>query len=127
MSSYYHYNGHQHHATTAGNAHHGGRNRRAPRLSMSQNAHRQLRQPRSAKELLDSVNLATFRLKFEAGRSFDLEDDMEFCPGLLTETDVSSPPAPPCACECERDPAVALPAAAAVPPPCRLSSPEQMG
>lgn len=29
------------------------------------------------------------RLRFEAGRSFDLDDDLEFCPGLLTEDDVS--------------------------------------
>ncbi len=56
---------------------------------MSQNP-RQLRQPRTTKELVDSVNLATFRVRFEAGRSFDLEDDMEFCPRLLTDADVST-------------------------------------
>jgi len=38
----------------------------------------------------DSANLTNFRLKFEAGRSFDIEDDLEFCPGLLTENDVST-------------------------------------
>jgi hypothetical protein len=43
------------------------------------------------KDLTDTVSLNTFRVKFEAGRSFDLEDDMEFCPGLLTESDVSTP------------------------------------
>jgi hypothetical protein len=42
------------------------------------------------KELTESVSVANFRMKFEAGRSFDLEDDMEFCPGLLTESDVSA-------------------------------------
>jgi hypothetical protein len=42
------------------------------------------------KELNESTNLATFRMKFEACRSFDLEDDMEFCPSLLTESDRSS-------------------------------------
>jgi hypothetical protein len=42
------------------------------------------------KDLTDSVSLNAFRAKFEAGRSFDLEDDMEFCPGLLTESDVSA-------------------------------------
>jgi hypothetical protein len=42
------------------------------------------------KELTDSANLNTFRMKFEAGRSFDLEDDLEFCPGLLTESDLVS-------------------------------------
>jgi hypothetical protein len=41
------------------------------------------------KELNETANLAAFRMRFEAGRSFDLEDDMEFCPGLLTESDVS--------------------------------------
>jgi hypothetical protein len=41
------------------------------------------------KELNESTNLAAFRMKFEACRSFDLEDDMEFCPSLLTESDVS--------------------------------------
>ncbi|KFZ12501.1 hypothetical protein V501_04213 [Pseudogymnoascus sp. VKM F-4519 (FW-2642)] len=56
MSSYYHYNAHQHPATQ----NHAGR----------------------------SPSITTFRQKFEAGRSFDLDDDMEFCPGLLTESDV---------------------------------------
>jgi hypothetical protein len=41
------------------------------------------------KELTETANLANFRMRFEAVRSFDLEDDMEFCPGLLTESDVS--------------------------------------
>lgn len=41
------------------------------------------------KELSETVSLSTFRNKFETSRSFDLEDDMEFCPGLLTESDVS--------------------------------------
>ncbi|EFW98521.1 hypothetical protein CMQ_4373 [Grosmannia clavigera kw1407] len=40
--------------------------------------------------MTDSLNLNTFRVKFEAGRSFDLEDDMEFCPGLLSENDLVS-------------------------------------
>ena len=69
--------------------HHGGRNRRAPRLSVSQNAQRQFRGVRSMKELTEVASLSTFRNKFETSRSFDLEDDMEFCPGLLTESDVS--------------------------------------
>jgi len=43
------------------------------------------------KELTESVSVSNFRSKFEAVRSFDLEDDMEFCPGLLTESDVSYP------------------------------------
>lgn len=42
------------------------------------------------KDLNESAALSAFRMKFEAGRSFELEDDLEFCPNLLTETDVSS-------------------------------------
>ncbi|EPE09280.1 hypothetical protein F503_07056 [Ophiostoma piceae UAMH 11346] len=45
---------------------------------------------RSMKELAENLNLSAFRVKFEAGRSFDLEDDLEFCPGLLTESDLVS-------------------------------------
>lgn len=41
------------------------------------------------KELTESVAVSTFRNQFETSRSFDLEDDMEFCPKLLTESDVS--------------------------------------
>ena len=41
------------------------------------------------KELTESPPTSAFRLRFEAGRSFDLDDDLEFCPGLLTEDDVS--------------------------------------
>lgn len=41
------------------------------------------------KELTEAASVAAFRTRFEAGRSFDLDDDLEFCPGLLTEDDVS--------------------------------------
>ncbi|KAK1639354.1 hypothetical protein BDP81DRAFT_313796 [Colletotrichum phormii] len=94
MSSYYQFNHHQAHPTPAvpgaSHNHHGGRNRRAPRLSVSQNQHKQFRGVRSMKELNDSTTLNLFRSKFEAVRSFDLEDDMEFCPGLLTDSDMNS-------------------------------------
>lgn len=90
MASYYNFNAHAHPAPPSHN-HHGGRNRRAPRVSVSQNSQRQFRGVRSMKELNDSAALSAFRMKFEAGRSFELEDDLEFCPGLLTETDVSIP------------------------------------
>lgn len=43
------------------------------------------------KELTESPPVSAFRARFEAGRSFDLDDDLEFCPGLLTEDDVSGP------------------------------------
>lgn len=40
------------------------------------------------KELTESPPTSAFRVRFDAGRSFDLDDDLEFCPGLLTEDDV---------------------------------------
>jgi hypothetical protein len=102
MSAYYfggHHQHHQqqhhagpsnHHPSTSHN-HHGGRSRRAPRLSNSQNSHKQFRGVKSMKELAESEAPAVtaFRARFEAGRSFDLDDDLEFCPGLLTDDDVS--------------------------------------
>lgn len=96
MSAYYY--GPQHHQPSSSSSHssasshnhHGGRSRRAPRLSASQNSHRPFRGVRSMKELTESPSTSAFRLRFEAGRSFDLDDDLEFCPGLLTEDDVSA-------------------------------------
>ncbi|KAK4118710.1 hypothetical protein N657DRAFT_329597 [Parathielavia appendiculata] len=95
MSTYYHFNAHQQLPTPAtaaavSHSHHGGRNRRAPKLSVAQNPQKQFRGVRSMKELTETANLAAFRMRFEAVRSFDLEDDMEFCPGLLTESDLVS-------------------------------------
>lgn len=40
------------------------------------------------KDLTESPAMSVFRAKFEAGRSFDLDDDMEYCPGLLDDDDV---------------------------------------
>ncbi|KAI1851641.1 hypothetical protein JX265_010725 [Neoarthrinium moseri] len=90
MSSYYQYNQPTAAAPSVSHNHHGGRNRRAPRLSVSQNSHRQFRGVRSMKELTESVAVSSFRTQFETSRSFDLEDDMEFCPKLLTESDLVS-------------------------------------
>lgn len=87
MASFYQYNAQP---PAVSHNHHGGRNRRAGRLSVSQNAQRQFRGVRSMKELNESAAMSAFRTKFEAIRSFELEDDLEFCPGLLTESDVSS-------------------------------------
>jgi hypothetical protein len=54
-----------------------------------------MRGGRTLKDLSDSAAISAFRNKFESVRSFDLEDDMEFCPNLLTENDVSDgSPAP---------------------------------
>jgi hypothetical protein len=77
MSSFYHYG-----AQPA--SHHSGRGRRAPRLS--QNSHKQFRSVRKEEEVV----VSTFRQRFEAGRSFDLDDDMEFCPNLLSDSDLVS-------------------------------------
>lgn len=90
MSAYYHFNAHPAQPAPVSHNHHGGRNRRAPRLSVSQNAQRQFRGVRSMKELTETASITAFRNKFETSRSFDLEDDMEFCPNLLTESDLVS-------------------------------------
>lgn len=42
----------------------------------------------------ESPAVTSFRRTFELGRSFDLDDDLDFVPGLITESDVSLP-APP--------------------------------
>ncbi|KFH48336.1 hypothetical protein ACRE_007910 [Hapsidospora chrysogenum ATCC 11550] len=90
MAMYYNFtNAHQQPPPTS-HSHHGSRNRRAPRLSVSQNAQRQFRGVRNMKEFNESASLSTFRTKFEAVRSFELEDDIEFCPALLTESDLVS-------------------------------------
>ncbi|KAL8844684.1 MAG: hypothetical protein Q9176_000784 [Flavoplaca citrina] len=89
MSAYY-YGPQTHHQSTMSShssSSHNHRSRRAPRLSASHNAHRQFRGVRSMKELTESPPISAFRARFEAGRSFDLDDDLEFCPGLLTEDD----------------------------------------
>ena len=40
------------------------------------------------KDLTESPSMSAFRVKFEAGRSFELDDDLEFCPHLLDDEDV---------------------------------------
>lgn len=37
----------------------------------------------------ESPAVTNFRRTFELGRSFDLDDDLDFVPGLITESDVS--------------------------------------
>ncbi|EHA48285.1 hypothetical protein MCOR27_006115 [Pyricularia oryzae] len=95
MSAYYQFHAHSQQPTPSApgpvsHSHHGPRTRRAPRLSVSQNSQKQFRGVRSMKELSETVAVNNFRNKFESCRSFDLEDDMEFCPGLLTESDLVS-------------------------------------
>ncbi|KAJ4151214.1 hypothetical protein LMH87_011928 [Akanthomyces muscarius] len=90
MASYYPYGAMPAQPGPVSHNHHGGRNRRTARLSVSQNSQRQFRGVRGMKEINESAALSAFRTKFEAVRSFDLEDDMEFCPGLLTESDLVS-------------------------------------
>lgn len=100
MSTYF-YGGHQHqvqnpHPMPQSHNHH-GRSRRAPRLSAAQNHHRQYRAPKSAKEpvVAEVPTLNAYRARFEAGRSFDLDDDLEFCPNLLTFDEVCGEPLSP--------------------------------
>jgi hypothetical protein len=69
------------------NNNHGGRSRRGPKMA-PQNPQRQFRGVKSMRELAEAPAVTAFRARFEAGRSFDLDDDLEFCPGLLTEDDV---------------------------------------
>lgn len=37
----------------------------------------------------ESPSVTSFRRTFELGRSFDLDDDLDFVPTLITESDVS--------------------------------------
>lgn len=98
MSQFFSYghNSHASHLNAHTHNHHGGRSRRAPRLSASQN-HKQFRQARTPKEfVVEPPTMLAFRRDFEAARSFDLEDDELFCPfHLLTEDDVSALALPP--------------------------------
>lgn len=64
-------------------------------MSVPQSSQKQFRGAKSMRELtVESPSVSAFRSQFEASRSFDLEDDMEFCPKLLTESDVSMPRSP---------------------------------
>jgi hypothetical protein len=98
MSAFF-YSGHQqqhhlqnHHSNSQQHNHH-GRSRRAPRLPAGHNPHRQYRAPKAPKEVVavEPASLTAYRQRFEAGRSFDLDDDLEFCPFLLTFDEVCSP------------------------------------
>lgn len=71
---------------------HHGRSRRNQRMSSAQPSNRQHRQQQLLQQqkqiekvvVSEPPALAAFRARFEAGRSFDLDDDLEFCPNLLT-------------------------------------------
>jgi hypothetical protein len=93
MSQYFNYGSQHHpsHLNAHSHNHHGGRSRRAPRLSASQHQ-KQFRQVRTPKEfVVEAPHMAAFKRDFEAARSFDLEDDELFCPfHLLTEDDLQS-------------------------------------
>lgn len=64
------------------------RSRRAPRVP-SQTVLAGPRQGKSMREFAQEAMVSAYRVRFEAGRSFDLDDDFEFCPALLTDDDVS--------------------------------------
>ena len=100
MSTYY-YGAHQQsmqnsHPLMASSNHH-GRSRRGQRMSSTQpnnrharQQHHQQMQQKPVEKILttEAPSLAAFRVRFEAGRSFDLDDDLEFCPNLLTWDEV---------------------------------------
>jgi hypothetical protein len=93
MSQFFNYGSQHHpsHLNAHSHNHHGGRSRRAPRLSASQHQ-KQFRQVRTPKEfVVEAPTMTAFKRDFEAARSFDLEDDELFCPfHLLTEDDLQS-------------------------------------
>ncbi|TVY56227.1 Uncharacterized protein LSUE1_G008715 [Lachnellula suecica] len=77
---------HQHPAANVHSASsHHSRGRRAPRMNNNK-----LSGMRSNRKEEEAAVVTSFRQRFEAGRSFDLDDDLEFCPNLLTETDMVS-------------------------------------
>lgn len=73
--------------------HHAGRSRRSTRTTgyHHRNEQKQMRQQQLTKKAaIESAMEQNFRKEFEAARSFDLDDDEQFCPfHLLTEDDVS--------------------------------------
>lgn len=102
MSTYF-YGSHQQHLQNSHaimQSNHHGRSRRNQRMSSTQPNSRQYKQqqhhhshqqqqPQQQKlpekvVMSEAPALTAFRARFEAGRSFDLDDDLEFCPNLLT-------------------------------------------
>jgi hypothetical protein len=95
MSTYF-YGSHQQHVQNPHpmmqQTNHHGRSRRNQRMSSTQPSNRQYRQQQQQQQqkqiekvvVSEPPALAAFRARFEAGRSFDLDDDLEFCPNLLT-------------------------------------------
>ncbi|QDS74273.1 hypothetical protein FKW77_003337 [Venturia effusa] len=75
--------------------HHAGRSRRSTRTTgyHHRNEQKQARQQQQAKKeaAIESAMELSFRKEFEAARSFDLDDDEQFCPfHLLTQDDLQS-------------------------------------
>lgn len=88
-SFYQHFNAHQQH-TTPSNGQNGAvhnRSRRNTRLPQNKQNHQY---QKIVKREEDALAVLNYRRQFEYARSFDLEDDAEFCPNLLTEEDVMS-------------------------------------
>jgi len=83
MSSSYYFNSAHPTPAHASSSHHSGRGRRAPRLA--QHPHKQYR---NVIKDVEVVAITKYRQHFEAGRSFDLEDDLDFCPTFVSEADL---------------------------------------
>ncbi|KAI9761024.1 MAG: hypothetical protein M4579_001287 [Chaenotheca gracillima] len=81
-------------ASTSSHPNHAGRSRRNARFSGHHAQRQHLGGPQNdLKEIRDKTEalmMKEFYHRFELGRSFDLEDDLEFCPSLLTEEDMQS-------------------------------------
>jgi len=78
-------------AHSSHNNHHGGRSRRTTRVSASHNNNLKQQRARLQKEAEESALEKAYMQTFEAARSFELEDDEQFCPfSLLTEDDIQS-------------------------------------
>lgn len=90
--SFFHYGHQQPTPASVPNVQHNhhGRNRRVQRSSVPQNSNKPFRHMRPAKDLAESMAVTSYRQRIETMRSFDLEDDMEFCPNLLTDGDLFS-------------------------------------
>lgn len=103
MSNYF-YAAHQQHVQNPhpmiSNNNHHGRSRRNQRISSSRphnaqyrhqhHQHQQQQQQKQIEKLVmtERPEMTAFRARFEAGRGFELDDDMEFCPNLLTWDEV---------------------------------------
>jgi hypothetical protein len=76
--------------STSPSAYH-GRRRGPPRLSVSNQKHMRASQRPPTRDMMpEPTSVLEYREHLEQWISFDLEDDLEFCPNLVTESDLIS-------------------------------------